>query len=80
MTDIVTSENEALYREAFCATQGHTMECVRESVIDMANVLACVCHTYNDVPTQEVTQQIELEVFQHHLVEILRTKDCNCKH
>jgi len=79
MVDIVTPNNETLYRNAFCIEQNHTMECVEETVTNMANMLSCVCNDNNKIPIQKFIKQIGLEQFQLHLITILEQKDCNCK-
>jgi len=79
MSDIVTPENEALYREAFCVAKGHTMECVCETVTTMSKMMSAVCHNCGDIPVHKVIEDMEVEVFQHHLQKILDQKKCNCK-
>ena len=80
MVDIVTKGNEALFRKSFCIAHGHSMECVNETVETMGRLLAGVCHqTDPNIPVHEVLEQIDIEVFQHHLLAILKEKKCDCK-
>jgi len=78
MVDIVTGDNEALYREAFCISTGHNMKCVDETVTTMSKVLACVCKTADNAPLKQVLDNMEIEVFEHHLKSILNQKECKC--
>jgi len=78
MVDIVTPDNEAMFREAFCVTSGHSDKCVKETVELMAKVMGHVC-VCKDLPINQILQNMEIEVFQHHLLAILKQKKCNCK-
>ena len=78
MSDIVTSDNELLYRESFCISNNHSIVCVNETVNDMAKIMGCVCNKA-DASIDRIIESIELEVFNHHLQKILDTKHCDCK-
>ena len=78
MSDIVTPDNEAKYRELFCIENNHTMICVEETVKQMSTVLACVC-VKADAPIENVLNDIDIDVFKKHLEKILEQKQCNCK-
>ena len=78
MVDIVTGENEALYREAFCVSTGHSIECVNETVTTMGKVMASVCKATNTNSLPQIIENMEIEVFDHHLREILKQKKCDC--
>ena len=78
MSDIVTPGNETLYRKQFAAVNGHTMECIEETVNSMGKMLASVCHKTGDIPIHEVMEQIGVEEFETHLIAILEQKKCNC--
>ena len=79
MVDTVTPANETLYRKQFSAVQGHSMDCIEETITTMGKVLAGVCHQTGDIPIHKVMEQIEVEDFEKHLITLLNAKDCNCK-
>ena len=78
MVDTVTPVNETLYRKQFAAIQGHSMECVEETVSTMGKMLANVCIKTGNIPIHEVMDQIGVEEFEKYLIQILEQKDCNC--
>jgi hypothetical protein len=53
------------------------MECIEETVTDMAQLLAKVCCAFG-VPQDEILNQITIEQFDYHLRKILDSKDCMC--
>lgn len=77
MVDVVTPANEELYRRAFAIMQKHSMECIEETVADMAQLLTKVCCAFG-VPVEEILKQITVEQFEYHLKKILDSKDCSC--
>ena len=78
MADIVTPNNEALYRKQFAAVSGHSMECIEETVEMMGKVMAGVCGKIG-APVNEVIDKVGVEEFEKHLNAILDSKDCACK-
>lgn len=77
MADVVTAANEELYRRAFAHMQKHSMECIEETVTDMAIMFSKVCSVF-DVPMDEVIKTITIEQFDYHLRKILDSKHCSC--
>ena len=78
MVETVTIDNEKLYREVFCVRQGHSMECVEETVALMGKVLASVYECKTTTPMNMLLENMEIEVFEKHLIDILKSKDCQC--
>jgi len=77
VSDVVTKQNEELYRRAFAIAHGHTEECILETVNDMAILLAKACDAYN-VPLVDILDHLTIEQFDLHLRNILDNKDCTC--
>ncbi len=80
MADIVTPGNEGLFRKQFSVTSGHSMECIEETAILMAKVLAGVC-TSCELPPEalhDILEKMDIEIFEKHLSAILDCKDCDC--
>lgn len=78
-TDVVTKFNEAEWREKFSVDVGHSMECIEETVNEMAKMVAKVCDAFGGIPTDKLIEQMGVEEFDKHLRAILSTKKCNCK-
>lgn len=78
MVDVVTEANEELYRRAFVFMQQHSMDCIDETVTDMAQLFSKVCCAFG-IPQEEILKQMTVEQFDHHLRKILACKDCACK-
>jgi hypothetical protein len=78
MADVVTEQNEEMYRRAFGIATGHSMECVTETVNDMAALLASVCEAHGGLPINEIAEQFTVEQFDIALRKILDNKDCAC--
>lgn len=78
--DEVTKFNEATWRKKFCEETGHSMQCVEETVNEMAQLVSKVCHSFGIVTVDEfIEKAIGVEKFDKHLREILNDKKCNCK-
>lgn len=79
--DLVHDGNIAKWKQKFCDETGYSMECVDETVTDMANLMAKSCHAFGSIPIEEVLGQISVEEFDKHIRAILKSKesDCNCK-
>jgi hypothetical protein len=72
--------NEREYREKFSKEIGHTMDCIDETITDMAIIFAKVCSSFakGGIPDQ-VLASMDVEQFDEHIRKILETKECNCK-
>ena len=77
--DVVHQHNELEWRQQFSEDTGHSMECIEETVTDMANLMAKVCSAFGNLPTPEIVAKMQPEDFDIHIRAILNSKDCNCK-
>jgi len=77
--DVVHSGNEKNWREQFCEKEGHSMECVRATTLDMAALIKKVCKAFGDIPVDLLIKKIGVEEFDIRLRNILASKGCNCK-
>ena len=76
--DLVHDGNISQWKQQFCDETGYSMECVDETVTDMANLIAKTCVAFGDVPIDEILERIGVEEFDKHIRAILKTKDCDC--
>lgn len=76
--DIVHQNNELEWRQKFSEDTGHEMECIEETVADMAQLIAKTCSAFGNLPPDEVTAKLDVEVFDKHIRAILNSKDCDC--
>lgn len=75
--DIVHGGNESLYRHAFAVANGHSDECVGETVYLMSHMMAMICNEAQ-APLDKVLGNMEVEEFDVYLRNILKTKKCSC--
>ena len=76
--DLVHDGNIAQWKQKFCDDSGHSMECVDETIIDMANLLAKTCISFGGIPPEEIIDKMNIECFDEHIRAILNSKDCSC--
>ena len=76
--DLVHDGNIEQWKQKFCDDTGHTMECIDETVADMAQLVFKVCILFNIYQIDEIIEQMGVEQFDKHLRAILATKDCSC--
>ncbi len=79
MSDIVNEYNELKYREAFCESVGHSMDCVENTIDKMVTVLNAVSQIYNVTDITSLIEQMGVEKFEHHLTRLIFHKQCDCK-
>lgn len=77
--DVVHQNNELEWRQKFAKDTGHEMECIEETVADMAELMGKVCLAWGNLPTPEIVAKMQVEDFDKHIRVILDSKDCNCK-
>ena len=77
MSELVTKDNIKQFQQAFALTEGHTMDCVDETVEQMANLLKTTC-MIQQVPVEAIVESMDVEDFDVKLRKILQSKDCNC--
>ena len=78
--DLVHDGNIEQWKQKFCEDTHHSMECVNETVNDMAQLLSKTCIAFNVYQVDEIIEAIGVEKFDKHLRAILETKDCYCNH
>jgi hypothetical protein len=76
--DLVHDGNIEQWKQKFCEDTGHTMECVDETVNDMAQLMSKVCDAFGGIPVEEIIEQMGVEQFDKHLRAILAFKECEC--
>ena len=76
--DLVHDGNIEQWQQKFCDDTGHTMECVSETVNDMALLISKTCNAFNIYQVDEIIEQMGVEMFDKHLRTILSTKECDC--
>lgn len=77
--DLVHDGNIEQWKQKFSADTGHNIECIDETVHDMAVLIAKACQSFDIPQIEEIIEQMGVEKFDKHLRKILSTKDCNCK-
>jgi len=70
--------NELLYRRAFCVNVKHSVPCVEDTVIDMAELMKKTCAAYGSLPVDQIIEQMGVVQFDQCLRKILDQKDCGC--
>ena len=77
--DVVQQNNELEWRQKFAVDSGHEMECIEETVADMAELMSKVCGAWGNLPLPEIVAKMDVEKFDTHIRAILDSKQCNCK-